>query len=194
MSTPVSFHTSRLHLRRPVPSDIERFYAVYSDPATNRFNPAGPLTSRLQAENMLEIRCTHWQTHGYGQWAIATLDAPDYVIGFGGIALRAYLDNHMVNLGYRFDAGYWGQGYATEVAFAARDLGLRTLGLDCLYGLVRPQHAASIRVLEKIGMECIDVLDDVPGKPPSLVYSMTQQRFADVTSELTDAPLRRQSP
>jgi hypothetical protein len=40
----------------------------------------------------------------YGQWAVATLAAPEHVIGFGGIALRAYLDSQKINLGYRFDA------------------------------------------------------------------------------------------
>lgn len=151
------------------------------------------MTSRVVAQETLDAWCAHWQAHGYGQWAIATLAAPEHVIGFGGIALRAYLDDQKINLGYRFDAHCWGQGYATEVAVAARDLGMVTLGLDCLYGLVRPQHGASIRVLDKIGMEHAGFLDDVAGEPPSLVYAMTQPRFAAVQSGFISAPSRHQS-
>lgn len=178
-----SFDTARLRLRRPFPGDIDRFYAIHSDPATNQFNPSGPMTSRALAHEALDAWCAHWQTHGYGQWAIAMLAAPEHVIGFGGIALRDYLGDQKINLGYRFDAECWGQGYATEVAAAARDLGMVTLALDCLYGLVRPQHVASIRVLDKIGMERAGFLDDVAGEPPSLVYVMTQPRFAAFQSK-----------
>jgi RimJ/RimL family protein N-acetyltransferase len=176
-----SIETVRLHLRRLEAADFDRFHAIHSDPATNRFNPAGPMTSRVQAQAVFDAWCAHWDTHGYGQWAVAALEAPEHVIGFGGIALRAYLDTQRVNLGYRFDAAHWGQGYASELAFAARDVAMGLLAVPCLYGLVRPLHGASIRVLDKIGMEQVDLLDDVPGAAPSLVYAMTPARFAAVT-------------
>jgi len=54
----------------------------------------------------------------------------------------------------------------------ARDalaLAFDTLGLPEVFGLVRPDHAASIRVLEKVGMQPFGVLDDVPGKATSRV-------------------------
>ena len=63
----------------------------------------------------------------------------------------------------------WGQGYATEVGCDALVLAFETLGLPEVFGLVRPDHAASIRVLEKLGMQPFGVLDDVPGQAPSLV-------------------------
>ena len=172
-----ALHTARLILRPPAAGDIGRFFSIHSDPATNLFNPAGPMRSAATAAASLAAWCEHWRLHGYGQWAISTVEAPDHVIGFGGIALRAYLDSERVNLGYRFDAACWGQGYASEVAFAARDLAMATLGLARIDGLVRPRHGASIRVLEKIGMERDGLLDDTPGQPPSLVYAMTQTRF-----------------
>lgn len=111
-----------------------------------------------------------WRTRGLGPWAIAARDDPARVLGFGGISLHPYLEQERVNLGYRFATSAWGRGYATELGQAALAFGFDEHRLDQIFGLVRPHHAASIRVLEKIGMARFDTLDDVPGQAPSLVY------------------------
>lgn len=76
-----------------------------------------------------------------------------------------------VNPGYRFAVEAWGQGFATEMGRAALDFGFSSLKLEEVYGHVRPTHAASIRVLEKIGMHSSGELDDVAGQAPSLMFS-----------------------
>lgn len=162
--------TERLLLRQPHPRDLAAMFAIYSDPATNVFNPNGPMKELKQAQVFLDAWIRHWQTQGYGWWAVATREAPDDIIGFGGVALMKYLDVERVNLGYRFGVSAWGKGYATELGSAALDYALNEQKLPKVYGLVRPTHQASIRVLEKIGMRRIDVLDDVKGQAPSLVF------------------------
>jgi RimJ/RimL family protein N-acetyltransferase len=166
--TPIA--TARLLLRAPVPADLARFHAIHSDPAANRYNPAGPMATMDVAATAFSSWLQHWEQHGFGQWTATALDAPGTVIGFGGLALRAYGSRVRVNLGYRLDPAYFGQGYATELATAARDAGFGLLGLPELYGLVRPDHQASIRVLEKIGMQLVELLDDVPRQAYSRVY------------------------
>lgn len=74
-----------------------------------------------------------------------------------------------INLGYRFAVEAWGQGYATELARDALALAFENPNVPQVFGLVRPDHAASIRVLEKVGMQHFGLLDDVPGQAPSLV-------------------------
>ena len=162
--------TARLILRPPNAEDLESLFVIHSDPATNRFNPAGPMSDRNQAAAVLDEWMRHWSEKGYGQWAIATREAADEVIGFGGIAMRKYLDVERLNLGYRFGVNAWGKGYASELARAGLDFGFDELQVKDIFALVRPAHLASIRVLEKIGMQRIDTLDDVPGQLPSLVY------------------------
>ncbi|MEB0045587.1 MULTISPECIES: GNAT family N-acetyltransferase [unclassified Pseudomonas] len=168
--------TSRLVLRPPAADDLARLFAIYSDPATNQFNPAGPLSDVQQAAALLDGWLHHWKNTGYGQWAIATSESPADVIGFGGIASYRYNDVERLNLGYRFDVAAWGKGYATELGRASLELGLDELGLEGIWALVRPTHLASIHVLEKIGMQRVDVLDDVPGQTPSLVYNTRRRR------------------
>jgi hypothetical protein len=46
----------------------------------------------------------------------------------------------------------------------------RSEDLASLFAIVRPSHAASIKVLEKVGMQRMGSLDDVPGQAPSWVY------------------------
>lgn len=160
---------ARLTYRKPHPGDVQRLFAIFGDPQTNLFNPAGPMTSLAEAQRLLNRWIEQWATQGYGWWAIARREAPQHIIGFGGIAPLNYLTERRVNLGYRFAVEAWGQGYATEVGRDALVLAFDTLGLPQVFGLVRPDHAASIRVLEKIGMQRFGLLDDLPGKAPSLV-------------------------
>lgn len=165
--------TARLVLRPPVPDDQARLFAIYGDPATNTFNPAGPLRDAGQAARLLDHWLGQWRERGFGPWAIATCDAPEEVIGFGGISMHTYLEQERVNVGYRFATSAWGQGYATELTMAALDFGLKELGFPEIYALVRPLHEASIRVLEKAGMRLYGTLDDIPDAPPSRVYIIT---------------------
>lgn len=162
--------SAHLIYRAPEPDDLARLFAIYSDPQTQLFNPSGPMTDESQATAMLNRWVEHWQARGYGWWAIARRDAPEHVIGFGGIGLHDFPGVQRVNLGYRFAVEAWGQGFATEMGRAALEYGFSTLKLEEVYGYVRPTHAASIRVLEKIGMQRCGELDDVPGQAPSLMF------------------------
>jgi RimJ/RimL family protein N-acetyltransferase len=164
----------RLLYRRPQQADLPTVFAIFGDPQTNLFNPAGPMTDIAQAEALLDRWLQHWATHGYGWWAIRSAQNPQQILGFAGIAAHDYLGKSVTNLGYRFAVEAWGQGYATEAAQAALTHAFDHLGLPEVFGLVRPDHVASIRVLEKIGMHRFDVLDDVPNKAPSLIFQIQQ--------------------
>lgn len=161
---------ARLTYRQPLPSDLQPLFAIFGDPRTHLFNPAGPLTCLADAQRLLDGWLEQWASQGYGWWAIARHAAPEHIIGFGGIAPLNYLTQRRINLGYRFAEQAWGQGYATEVGRDALKLAFETLALPEVFGLVRPDHAASIRVLEELGMQPFGLLDDVPGKPPSRVF------------------------
>ncbi|ENM2494139.1 GNAT family N-acetyltransferase [Serratia marcescens] len=168
----VPYFSERLQMRPPVMADLERFYAIFGDPQTQRFNPAGPLTSEAQAASALQERLAGWRQHGYGSWALALRERPDWVIGFGGLSWKPLGAQRTVNLGYRFDTCVWGMGLATEMARASLQYGFVGLGLGEISAIVRAENQASWRVLEKIGMQRVDTLDDVPGAAPSLVYTL----------------------
>ena len=168
----MSGSNSRLRLRRPASDDADILFAIYGDPRTNQTNPAGPFPDLEKAEAVLASWMAHWAEHGFGVWAIVRAEAPDQVIGFGGLSLRLYGEVEKLNLGYRFAVEAWGQGYATELGRAALDHAFKALRRDEVFGLVRPANTASIHVLEKLGMTRVGELDDVPGEAKSFVYAI----------------------
>jgi len=165
---PVS--SDRLIYRPPEPGDAARLFDIYRDPDTQRFNPAGPMTSMAQADALVRAWIEHWQQHGFGWWAIAEKVALHRLIGFGGVGHYDYLGESRLNIGYRFASDAWGKGYATELGRFALQTAFAQAGIERVWAVVRPDHLASIRVLEKIGMHRSGTLDDVPGRPPSLVF------------------------
>jgi ribosomal-protein-alanine N-acetyltransferase len=160
--------SNRLVFDMPHQTDFKRFYEINSDPQTNLFNPKGPMNFE-SAEDAFNNFLKHWHTHNFGSWRIRLKDS-DTTIGFGGISYRLYGDELKLNLGYRFDKDYWGHGYATELAEYAIDYGFQELKVAEIFALVRPKHAASIKILEKCNMRLFGTLDDVPGEEQSLVY------------------------
>lgn len=86
---------------------------------------------------------------GYGQFLVESLDS-GAALGICGLLYREELD--VTDVGFAFLPEARGQGYAVEAARAALEYG-RGLGVADIVALVSPSNAASIRVLEKLGME-----------------------------------------
>jgi RimJ/RimL family protein N-acetyltransferase len=171
--TPTSLvETARLILRAPRVEDATAFFAINVDPEAHRFNPAGPMT-RAGAGEAFEAKLAHWRRHGHGSWSIATRSAPDTVIGFGGLTCRLFGDTERLNLGFRFAPSAWGHGYATELAQAALAVAWTRLHAEAVWATVRENHAASRRVIEKIGMTRRDrIADPREGVAASLWYAI----------------------
>jgi RimJ/RimL family protein N-acetyltransferase len=119
--------TERLFLRRPSLSDRGVVHAIHADPLTNRFNPHGPATV-TSSESMLLDWITHWENNGFGYWAISSNEAPDQIIGFGGIVRKNVVDRLGLNLYFRFAPTAWGKGFATEIATGALSVAFIVLG------------------------------------------------------------------
>lgn len=161
--------TERLILRRPAKEDFERFFEINHDPKTNMYNPNGPM-SREKAESTFARMLDHWEKYDFGGWAIVEKDNPENIIGFGGLSYKLYGEEEKLNLGYRFAPEAWGKGYATEFSKKTIAFGFDEINKEEIFGVVRPDNIASVKVLEKSGMSLIGKLDDVPGQPESLIY------------------------
>lgn len=94
----------------------------------------------------------HWQTHSFGNWAISPLTNPEKIIGFGGLGIRNYDDIVINNLGYRLSTEAWGKGLATEFAIYAIKFGFDVIKLTEISAVVRENHLASQKVLQKSGL------------------------------------------
>jgi RimJ/RimL family protein N-acetyltransferase len=141
--------TERLEIRAFEPGDLEALHAVYGDPQVTRFMPPYPTlghTRRALDEHVREARAGN-----PAFWALIERASGD-LIGDAGIGLVEGVGPDF-ELGYTLGRQWWGRGYATEAASAVRDHALGEHQLPEVLALVRPGNAASIHVLEKIGME-----------------------------------------
>ena len=105
---------------------------------------------------------TSYAQHGFGLWAVELRDGGT-AAGICGLLKRDALD--APDVGFAMLPSYRGRGYASEAASAALTHGREQLQLERVLAIVKPQNAASIRVLEKLGMvreRRIRLTDDGP--------------------------------
>jgi len=141
--------TERLEHRAFTLEDASAFFAINGNSEVMRLT-GEPLVPSLDAAREAIAYYSDFETVGYGRWA-CVLKETKAVIGFCG--LKYLTDLNVVDVGYRFLPEYWGQGFATEACVAGLDFGFTTLYLEEIVGLVLPDNVASIRVLEKAGMQ-----------------------------------------
>ena len=108
--------------------------------------------------------------NGFGLWRVAEAGSGT-AVGICGLIRREGLDDP--DVGYAFLARSWGQGYAAEAARASLDYGRRVLGIGRIVAITAPDNAASIKVLEKIGLTAAGIIR-VPGRDDESAYFISE--------------------
>jgi ribosomal-protein-alanine N-acetyltransferase len=148
---PQQLRTSRLLLRRWVPTDREPFARMNADPRVMQFFPS--TYTREQSDAIAARIDAHFDEKGFGLWAVEMFGSTSFA-GFVGLSTPRF-DAHFtpcIEIGWRLALDYWGHGYATEAARAALAFGFSEAGLDEIVALTVPDNIRSRRVMEKIGM------------------------------------------
>jgi len=145
----VSRAEQRAVLRRFVPEDRDGFVEMNRDLRVRKYFP-GLLTPEESYGEMTHIE-QHWDTHGFGPWAL------DVRGDFAGILGLKWVTLDMpfapaVELLYRLIPRFWGQGLATEGSLAALQFGFCELHLDTVVAFAVKANTGSRRVMEKVGM------------------------------------------
>jgi [ribosomal protein S5]-alanine N-acetyltransferase len=156
--------SERLHLRDVTAEDAAAFFALDQDPEVMHFLGGVIADDSLQRKRaMLEQRVATYATRpGLGLGACFLKSTAEFV-GWHMLRPREYRQYDAggallepvehAELGYRLARRFWGQGYATEMSRALVRHGFEQLGLPQIVAFVSPEHAASIRVLAKAGLE-----------------------------------------
>lgn len=140
--------TDRLRHRAFVVDDAAAVLALNGDPLVMRYT-GEPMMESLEEARQAIAGYPDFDKVGFGRWA-CVLKSSGSVIGFCGLKYLPEFDE--VDIGYRLLPQHWGRGLATEACSASIEFAFQTLGLQRVIGLVLPENAASIRVLEKVGM------------------------------------------
>ncbi len=153
-----AIRTERLALRRPRAEDGPAMFRVHGDPATNRYNPAGPDPDLATSERTLELWREQWEQNGYGYWVVTPAGLEE-VCGFAGVRHIVWRNRDVLNLYYRFVPAVWGRGYATEAAREAVRLAGTYLSHLPVIARVRAENLPSIHTAERAGLQRHPELD-----------------------------------
>jgi RimJ/RimL family protein N-acetyltransferase len=143
--------TDRLILRKFQREDLQALAPILADPKVMNFSPTG-VNSVEQVQERIEGFIACYKEFGFGKWAVVLRESGQ-LLGYCGIAVDQIDGKDEKELGYRLDSRYWGQGLATEAASAAIKCGFERFNLPYVLGIAERENVASVRVLEKVGMQ-----------------------------------------
>ena len=147
-----SLTTARLVLRPFVDADFDALRAIESDPEILRFRSRPVISPAMTRERLHEyVTARHDPARTRFPFAI-TLRVDGALIGDCGLTLLAD-EIGGAFLWYSVNQQYWRNGYATEAAAIVLNFGLANLRLSHIEARCHQDNRASMRVLEKIGME-----------------------------------------
>ncbi|KAA0965970.1 GNAT family N-acetyltransferase [Sporosarcina sp. ANT_H38] len=152
-----------------------------SQPAVCRYQPWGP-NNEEESELFVKQVIKDAKNNPRTRFVFAVfLKGNGKMIGSGEFNIRDY-SNKAGEIGYIINPGYWGMGYATEVAKLLIGFGFENLNLHRIYATCDPRNIGSSKVLEKIGMakegrmrEDLLIKD---GWRDSLLYSILVQEWS----------------
>ncbi|MEL7531040.1 MAG: GNAT family N-acetyltransferase [Bacteroidota bacterium] len=142
--------TERLLLREITLADKEEMFQLHANAEVQKYTGEPPLESMAEMEQAIRTRVSDYKKYGYGRWA-SFLKNDGQFIGWAGLAYLPEFDE--IDLGYRFLPQYWGMGFATEASQAILKYGFDKLELSRIIAIAMKENKASIRVMEKVGME-----------------------------------------
>ena len=146
MSIAHEIRTPRLLLRPWRDEDRVPFAAMNADPRVMEHFPS--LLSSEESDALVGRIRTHFENHGFAQWAVE-IPAVTPFAGFIGLAVPRFEARFTpcVEIGWRLAAEYWDQGYATEGARAALQYGFDTLRFTEVLSFTVPANIRSRRVM-----------------------------------------------
>ncbi len=144
---PDTLTTERLELRRFRFTDLDDVTGYASDPEWGRYLP---VPSPYKAEDT-EVFLARRRLADPGVECTWAMVLEDKVIG--GVSLLLEQEQRRAMLGYSLSRAFWGRGLVVEASRAALDAGFDTLPwLYKVWASADGRNAASIRVMEKLGM------------------------------------------
>ena len=160
---PHELSTERLVLRPLAAPDADALHALWTDEPVRRFLWDGRVIPFEETRAVVEESERLFQQHRFGLWGVRARDGGELVAVAGYWHFRT---PPSLELLFAVAASHWGCGIATEASRSVLGYGVRTLGFQVIAASTDATNAASVRVLEKLGMslrrrETVDGLDTV---------------------------------
>lgn len=146
----IYLETERLILRSWQPEDLPLFIAMNKDRRVMRYFPA--ILSESETRAFYDRIQDEFKRNGWGLYAVEIKSTGKFIgyVGLHEIGFEAEFTPG-VEIGWRLDADYHNQGYATEAAMAVLKQA-KAFGIARLYSFTAKINTPSERVMQKIGM------------------------------------------
>ncbi|MDQ3040901.1 MAG: GNAT family N-acetyltransferase [Acidobacteriota bacterium] len=141
--------TERLIFRHYIQEDYKDFINLFTDAAVMKHVGNGVMTAEEAAAFWRKL-FEKLYPQSFNIWAVFAREDSRYV-GHAGIYPRPTHKEDWEFV-YFLNQTSWSKGYATEIARRVIEYGFDELKLPKIYATVDDDHSASIRVLEKAGM------------------------------------------
>jgi len=162
--------TERLSLRTIAADDAAFYYELVNDPTwLEHIGDKGIRSIDGARDAILEGPCVMQQQLGHSLYVMER-KSDGARLGLCGLIKRDILDD--VDIGYAIRPAYFGQGYTYEAAAAVVAYARDQLRMKRLLGITSPANSNSIGLLQKLGLEFVEVRYLPPGERPTNIYSI----------------------
>jgi len=144
--------TERTYMSTPDKLKLQQIRKLDSDPEIMRYITNGKPRTKTESEAWIAERRAEYIKYGFGLMP-AYLKENDQFIGWAG--LKKLENTGKIEVGYRLDKPYWGQGFATEMTKGVIAYANALLHIKQLVAVTDLGNEASKNVLIKCGFEYV---------------------------------------
>ena len=146
-----TFETNRLQFRPLQHNDIDNLYLLYKQKDLMQYITGQPRDYQ-KTQQRLSAHITDYQKYGFSLYA-TILKTTNQFIGRCGIEPVETNNQLHADIAWMFKKQYWGQGLATEFGHAMLSYAFKNFPIHRIFATAHPQNIASIKVMQKIGMQ-----------------------------------------
>jgi [ribosomal protein S5]-alanine N-acetyltransferase len=144
--------TNRLRFETWRQEDVDLLFELHADPRVQTSYAPGRHKWTIEGINRRLTEYMQEQTgFGFTKWKLSLSDGT-----FIGRAGWSPWEEATLEIGYAIKPQFWGNGYASEAAQTLLSWARANRPFDYLVGFALPSNLASLKILEKMGMELLD--------------------------------------
>jgi ribosomal-protein-alanine N-acetyltransferase len=172
---PFWLETPRLVLRPIASEDIDSLHQLWVHPEVRRFLCDDEIVPKEQIVAIVEESGNLFHAENFGLWGVFPQQRND-LIGFCGFwYFHTPPEQELI---YGISPDCWGRGFATEAAKAVMHYGFEVLGFDRISASADAPNHASIRVMQKLGMNVAK--RTTTGKSDLVFYTLSRKDFSSL--------------
>lgn len=149
---PVRLEDDSVRLREFESTDLDAMASYAGDPEVMGWIATGGVSDRASTQAYLDNLMSAARAPSRARFELA-VESRELGSLVGAVRMSINSREHARgDIGYLVAREHWGKGYATQAARLIVRFGFEQLWLHRIFAHVRPDNAASIRVLEKAGL------------------------------------------